>query len=600
DDAPFEYHEVNVDDLIEEDDGDVEDLSAALASLRLRQAEREGGPRSEARAGEPPAQVVGRVVTQVRPAVVEDFVRNFLLKAGLTRTLDCFNAEWYELQAKGRLPETHTTKVPDIYLRNEELDEQVGALRAQLLRVQEIAERAQATWDKFRRERDFHRLHHKRVAQEKARLVVDMKRLQKHYKAYEPTLQELQRRYQVAMKEKMLTKLERDRLRARLTMMEAQAKAAPGGGGGGGLGGGGGGSGIGSGSGTAGGSSRAGAAGPGRPTALPSVAAMAAAPVRRKNDLRLPHEDTLFNPHAETRFPVAPADSFTLKKSFKGHLNSVAAVAFHPRKPVIATVSDDETWKIWSVPKCELIMSGEGHSGWISGVHFHPQGSMLATASGDNTVKLWDFARAACSATLSDHTQAVWDVAWHHGGDFLASASMDHTARLWDAQSLRCRQTFRGHVDSVNAICWQPYTNNVITASGDKTVSLWDARSGLCVQTFYGHMNAVNHVCAALAGAVVASCDADGSVKLWDVRMVAEVATMAGGQHPLNRLCFDRSGARLAVASDDASIKVFDVEAQAVVAELRGHDEAVQCVAFSPADEFLVSASSDCTFRLWS
>lgn len=64
-------------------------------------------------------------VFQVRPSVVDDFIRNFLIKVGLTRTLDSFNTEWYELQAKGRLGEEYTTKVPDIYLRNEELDEQV-------------------------------------------------------------------------------------------------------------------------------------------------------------------------------------------------------------------------------------------------------------------------------------------------------------------------------------------------------------------------------------------------------------------------------------------------------------------------------------------
>ncbi len=64
-------------------------------------------------------------ISQVRPSVVDDFIRNFLIKVGLTRTLDSFNTEWYELQAKGRLGEEYTTKVPDIYLRNEELDEQV-------------------------------------------------------------------------------------------------------------------------------------------------------------------------------------------------------------------------------------------------------------------------------------------------------------------------------------------------------------------------------------------------------------------------------------------------------------------------------------------
>lgn len=63
---------------------------------------------------------------QVRPSIVDDFIRNFLIKVGMTRTLDSFNTEWYELQAKGRLGEEYTTKVPDIYLRNEELDEQAG------------------------------------------------------------------------------------------------------------------------------------------------------------------------------------------------------------------------------------------------------------------------------------------------------------------------------------------------------------------------------------------------------------------------------------------------------------------------------------------
>ena len=36
-------------------------------------------------------------------------------------------------------------------------------------------------------------------------------RLKKHYSSYEPTLRELKQKYETAMKEKMLTKLERDR-----------------------------------------------------------------------------------------------------------------------------------------------------------------------------------------------------------------------------------------------------------------------------------------------------------------------------------------------------------------------------------------------------
>ena len=45
----------------------------------------------------------------------------------------------------------------------------------------QAAVQASATWDKFRKERDFHRMHHKRVGQEKNKLIHDMQILKKHY-----------------------------------------------------------------------------------------------------------------------------------------------------------------------------------------------------------------------------------------------------------------------------------------------------------------------------------------------------------------------------------------------------------------------------------
>ena len=91
--------------------------------------------------------------------------------------------------------------------------------------MKQIADKAQGTWDKFRKERDFHRMHHKRVVQEKQKLVVDMKRLRKHYAAYEPTMKQLREKYEVAMKEKMLMRLERDRMASKEAAIEAHVKS---------------------------------------------------------------------------------------------------------------------------------------------------------------------------------------------------------------------------------------------------------------------------------------------------------------------------------------------------------------------------------------
>mmetsp|Transcript_16385 Transcript_16385/g.33730 ORF Transcript_16385/g.33730 Transcript_16385/m.33730 type:complete len:580 (-) Transcript_16385:8-1747(-) len=556
DDDDVNYAAVQLSDS-EDDDSD-EDLVSALTSL---QKSKRGSPAAHG----VPMTAEPRSGTEVRPAVVDDFIRNFLIKVGMERTLDCFNTEWYELQSKGKLGEEYTNPVPDIYLRNQELDEQVVTMRKEMEKMKAIAEKARGTWDNFRKQRDFHRMHHKRVVQEKDKLTLDLKHLHKHYLSYEPTLKELQAKYQVAMKEKMLMRLERDRMRARVEEVEAKIKVLM----------------------------------DSKVHATPTVTSTKKKS-RKGGDSTLPKDDEVVNPFADLDFDAPRVESFQLKKAFRAHLNSVAGIAFHPRKPVLATVSDDETWKIWSVPNGDAVMSGEGHKDWVSGVDFHPAGTHLATCSGDSTVKLWDFGRASCAHTFTDHTQSVWDVAYHHTGDFLVSCSMDHTARLWDTQSLRCRQTFRGHVDSVNSVCWQPFTNNVCTGSGDKTVSLWDSRSGLCIQTFYGHLNACNYVCMNLRGDTIASCDADGVVKLWDVRMVAELGSMSGSPHPINCVDFDRSGTRVAAACDDSVVRIFDTQERKVVSELRGHENAVQTVKFDPEDKRLVSGSSDCTFRIWS
>merc|ERR1712072_318334 len=102
----------------------------------------------------------------------------------------------------------------------------VVLMRQEPEKARMVAEKAKQTWDKFRKERDFHRMHHRRVVQEKNRLIIDLKRLKRHYEQYEPTLTELRHKYEVAMKEKMLMRLERDRFMARAESLQKQLQQA--------------------------------------------------------------------------------------------------------------------------------------------------------------------------------------------------------------------------------------------------------------------------------------------------------------------------------------------------------------------------------------
>jgi len=503
-----------------------------------------------------------------RPQVIDDFIRNFLMKNDMKRSLDTFQTEWYEMVQSGKFKESELQVVPDDYARNQLLYEEVVMSRQELEKARMVADKAKQTWDKFRKERDFHRMHHRRVVQEKNRLIIDLKRLKRHYEQYEPTLTELRHKYEVAMKEKMLMRLERDRfaskaesLQKQLTQIQFDSKEEPG--------------------------------------LEKDFAAAESSKQTRRPEAPWPSEERK-NPYINANFEPCRAQEMKRAAQFKGgHVGPISKVVFHPKIAVVATCSDDHTWKMWSIPEGQLVLSGEGHKDWVSGIDFHPRGALVATTSGDATVKIWDVEKEKCKHTLTDHNQAVWGCAFHDLGDFLVTCSMDQTVRAFDMQSMRCRQTFRGHVDSVNCVAFQPCSNNVLTASGDKTVSLWDLRRGLCVQTFYGHANACNHAQFNLKGDTIASCDADGIVKLWDCRMVSEYLQIDTGQHPANSSAFDRSGKVLTIASGDASVKIFNVEEKLFLTNLEGHEDSVQSVAFGMNDKYLVTASSDCTFCLY-
>ena len=454
-DDDFEYEEVEIDADPEEVEEE-EDLESALMRVRLQAA-------TENQASEP-RPVVGK-----RAELVDDFIRNFLLKMKMTKTMDCFQTEWYEKATAGELTPEDLSVVADVYQRNQELDNQVKALRAELDKAKEIAHKARSTWDKFRKERDFHRMNHRRVVQEKSKLVNDLRRLRAHLATYEPTLKGLEEKYQVAMKEKAMAKLQADRLQARVETVESQLRQAQLAAGGKGD--------IPPGTLSPGGTQdrslrerklQASLEAPKQATKKKPGAMTMGAGVG--SDTSLTAFQDRENPYLNLQFEPQHADKYELRKTYKAHIAPISALALHPKKSIVATASDDHTWKMWSIPNGELILTGEGHKSWVSCIDFHPKAATLATSSGDGTVKLWDFAKSKCVATLSDHAQAVWGVAYHDSGDFVASCSMDHTAKLWDVARGKCRGTLRGHVDSVNAIIFQPFSNNICTCAGDKTV----------------------------------------------------------------------------------------------------------------------------------
>ncbi|XP_074168857.1 sperm-associated antigen 16 protein isoform X2 [Rhinolophus sinicus] len=526
----------------------------------------------------------------VAPEVIEDFLCNFLMRMGMTRTLDCFQSEWYEFIQKGVTEVRDVGNVPDVYTQNMLLETENKNLKKDLKHYKQAADKAREELLKTQKERDFHRMHHKRTVQEKNKLINDLKGLKLHYASYEPTIRVLHEKHHTLLKQKMLTSLQRDRAVKQISRVQATLMCAE----------------------------------SGCSNSVPEIRAIPSrekknAPGPTQNDLHETREQdkykTKMKNKTDSKFPTdlqpnpnlyfckennRPAKfDYKLNNIFRLHSLPVSCIAIHPRKDILVSCGEDHIWKLVGLPKGNVLLTGCSHTDWLSNCCFHPSGNKLATASGDTTVKLWNLSKGNCLLTFEGHGHAVWSCTWHTCGDFVASSSLDTTSKIWDVNSERCRCTLYGHTDSVNSIEFFPYSNTLLTGSADKSLSLWDARTGKCEQTLYGHMHSINDATFAPRGHIIASCDSCGVTKLWDFRKLLPIVSIDTGPSPGNEVNFDSSGRVLAQASGNGVIHLLDLKS-GEIHKLMGHENEAHTVVFSHDGESLFSGGSDGTVRKWS
>lgn len=160
-------------------------------------------------------------ITSTRNEDGDEFLRNFFIKFGMKKTLDSFQQEWFELKTKDELDLSTMPEIPKVYKENIELSNVLTSLQKEVDEARIIAEKSRSTYDKLRKQRDFQKINHRRVQQEKQKLNNDINKCKGTYESYQSKFDELSAKYEGAIKEKMLMKLEKDRLMAKVESLEA-------------------------------------------------------------------------------------------------------------------------------------------------------------------------------------------------------------------------------------------------------------------------------------------------------------------------------------------------------------------------------------------
>ena len=598
--------------------------------------------------------------TQHNPSVADDFIRNFLVRARMHRSLDAFNNEWYELKARGALPSSDELALPDVYAQNEALHDELDQLRVEVAHAQEVAAKAQSTWDRFRKERDVHRLHHKRVLNEKHALVVDLRRLRAHYDTLTPLVGELRAKTEAALREKALARLDRDRALARLAAAEAQLKAA-------GV--------VSAAAGDGGSSAIAAAEGLNRGMSGVSssnsvvlagrLAAVAAGATGSHWQLRqapsygghsssgsageasnsasssassslVGNGGATLNPQQRLADGGDGPAGAAINRSVRRAAAQAAALAAESRLP-----ADDQVNPYLGLSfepahadryTRTPARSWAAHGAPIAGLAFHPTKPVIVTASDDRTWRLWAV-RMPTAATVSEYAsgsserrESLGSRGSERSGRFTAvgaaHASREETLGLntdGDTASVYTRD--RGDVSggggagaagaplgrespggfgrSASASQQQQGYNRQHPTQSQRQQQLDIDGDAELVMSGSGHRSWLSDAAFNPAGSVLATACGDGVVKLWSLSTSKCTHNLTEHSAAAWALAWNSAGDFLATASMDHCARVWDAVTGKPRAALRGHVDSVNAVTWQPFSPNVITGSADKTVSIW-
>lgn len=260
---------------------------------------------------------------------------------------------------------------------------------------------------------------------------------------------------------------------------------------------------------------------------------------------------------------------------------------------------------IWNLATGGLRKTWKGHNNSINAISVSPNGQILATASDDGSIKLWDLITAVNTdtlplvRTLNEHSNAVLSVEFGPDGRTLASGSWDNTIMIWDVQTGELLNTLIGHTQLVSAIAISPDGKILASGSKDNTIKIWNLETGELIHSLQGHSLPVLSLSISPDGKMLASGSADGTIALWELQTAQPIRRISGHTDGVWSVVIGGDNRTLVSGSWDRTVKLWDVETGQLKENLTGHSSYVNAVDISPDGQTIVSGGWDGQVKIW-
>jgi WD40 repeat protein/tRNA A-37 threonylcarbamoyl transferase component Bud32 len=280
---------------------------------------------------------------------------------------------------------------------------------------------------------------------------------------------------------------------------------------------------------------------------------------------------------------------------FSGHTTEVTALSVSSDNQRVVTGGIDQTIRIWSAESGEHLAKLRGHLGGVTAVALSPDARIIATGGKDETVRIWN----AHSKSAPDYKipPDVQHVAISPDGKTFALNARNGKIWLKEVQKWEPSRELEGLDTEATTLAFSPSRD--VLAVGDRVgqVRLWNStgrrREGFQVL----HSAQVRALFFTKDGTSLCSLDAMGVVKRSKIPTGEQITSVRIPTN-YNSIAFSCDSSRIALGIR-REVRVYDLSSGELISTLRGHRETIGGLAYAPGDRLLASGSQDETIRVW-
>lgn len=290
------------------------------------------------------------------------------------------------------------------------------------------------------------------------------------------------------------------------------------------------------------------------------------------------------------------AQEYPLIRRLSGHNAAVNAINFSPTGKSVASVSKDQTLKIWDMKSSKELFT-LGHTSHINAIAYSSDGNLIASAGTDKLIKIWRANEGKLLYTLNEHKGNIYDIKFSPDSKQLISSGENNNLFIWDVKKQKKLKNIRLE-ETVLSLDFSPDGRYLALGYWNGNIQLWDAQSFEVLHTLTTHFNQIYSIAFSPDGNYIASAGADKLIHIWDLQTNELLKTLKGHHLAIYDIGFSPDMNFLVSGGRDRTLNIWNIQ-KGIIEKSINHKHEITSVDFSPNGKLVASGSKDGILRVF-